>query len=93
MFKFSSLVTIFHLFNHLLIMEPYSDSAPYIKITEQPKKYIRFRYVKEGRNGGTVVGSSSTMEQKRYVGIQLINYTGRAIVVVSCVSAEGPKHK
>lgn len=79
--------------DYLLIMEPNSHSGPRIKIIEQPTQSIRFRYVNEGRNGGPVVGSNSTMEQKTFVRIQLVNYTGRAIVVVSCVSHEGPRFR
>lgn len=74
-------------------MEPYSNSGPRIKIIEQPTQSIRFRYINEGRNGGPVVGMYSTLDQKSFVRIQLINYTGRAIVVVSCVSHEGPQYR
>ena len=74
-------------------MELYSHCLPRIIILEQPTQSIRFRYVNEGRNGGPVVGCNSTLEQKTFVRIQLTNYTGRAIVVVSCVSHEGPKFR
>lgn len=74
-------------------MEPYSNSEPRIRILEQPTKSIRFRYINEGRNGGPVVGINSTQEYKTFVRIQLSNFTGRAIVVVSCVSHEGPRFR
>ncbi|RZF33783.1 hypothetical protein LSTR_LSTR014477 [Laodelphax striatellus] len=60
-------------------------------ITEQPaSKALRFRYECEGRSAGSIPGVSSTPENKTYPTIQIENYKGRAVVVVSCVTKDSP---
>ncbi|XP_019550742.2 embryonic polarity protein dorsal-like [Aedes albopictus] len=64
---------------------------PYIVITEQPQsKALRFRYECEGRSAGSIPGVSSTAEQKTFPTIEIRGYTGRVVVVVSCVTKDPP---
>lgn len=68
---------------------PYPNA--YVKITEQPApKALRFRYECEGRSAGSIPGAQSTTDNKTYPSIQVVNYRGRAVVVVSCVTKEQP---
>ncbi|XP_055309573.1 embryonic polarity protein dorsal-like isoform X2 [Sitodiplosis mosellana] len=68
---------------------PYPNA--FVKITEQPApKALRFRYECEGRSAGSIPGASSTPDNKTYPGIQVVNYRGRAVVVVSCVTKDKP---
>ncbi|XP_031634874.1 embryonic polarity protein dorsal isoform X2 [Contarinia nasturtii] len=68
---------------------PYPNA--YVKIIEQPApKALRFRYECEGRSAGSIPGANSTPDNKAYPGIQVVNYRGRAVVVVSCVTKEKP---
>lgn len=68
---------------------PYPNA--YVKITEQPApKALRFRYECEGRSAGSIPGANSTPDNKTYPGIQVVNYRGRAVVVVSCVTKDKP---
>lgn len=69
------------------------NSSPYVIILEQPAKAaIRFRYGSEGRPSGTISGVNSTVDKNTFPTIQVVNYVGRAIVVVSCVTIDYP-HK
>ncbi|XP_062551280.1 embryonic polarity protein dorsal-like [Armigeres subalbatus] len=64
---------------------------PYILITEQPQsKALRFRYECEGRSAGSIPGVSSTAEHKTFPSIEIHGYTGRVVVVVSCVTKDPP---
>ncbi|XP_060874903.1 putative transcription factor p65 homolog isoform X2 [Metopolophium dirhodum] len=66
-------------------------TSPYIKIVEQPaSKALRFRYECEGRSAGSIPGVNSSTENKTYPTIQIVGYKGRAVVVVSCVTKDGP---
>lgn len=66
-------------------------NLPYVEITEQPKPMeLRFRYQCEGRLTGTLKGISSTPSRRSYPTIRISNFTGRAIVTVSCVTSEPP---
>lgn len=61
------------------------------KIIEQPAKCaLRFRYECEGRSAGSLPGASSTPENKTFPAIQIENYVGRAVVVISCVTKDQP---
>lgn len=65
--------------------------TPYAKILEQPaSKALRFRYECEGRSAGSIPGANSTADNKTYPTIQIVNYIGRAVVVVSCVTKDFP---
>lgn len=67
--------------------------APYVVILEHPApKALRFRYECEGRSAGSIPGINSTVDLKTFPTIQVVNYTGRAVVVVSCVTKDYP-HK
>lgn len=67
------------------------SSAPYVTIAEQPApKALRFRYECEGRSAGSIPGANSTADNKTYPTIQVMNYVGRAVVVVSCVTKDFP---
>lgn len=66
-------------------------ATPHVQILEQPApKALRFRYECEGRSAGSIPGFNSTVETKTYPEIQVVNYTGRAVVVVSCVTKDLP---
>jgi Rel homology DNA-binding domain len=65
--------------------------APYVIIEEQPApKALRFRYECEGRSAGSIPGNNSTPDNKTFPTIKVVNYTGRAVVVVSCVTKDFP---
>jgi c-Rel proto-oncogene protein len=67
------------------------QDAPFVKILEQPaSKALRFRYECEGRSAGSIPGANSTADNKTYPTIQISNYVGRAVVVVSCVTKDFP---
>ncbi|KAF4528208.1 hypothetical protein B566_EDAN014033, partial [Ephemera danica] len=64
---------------------------PYVVMLEQPApKALRFRYECEGRSAGSIPGVNSTPENKTYPTIKVMNYQGRAVVVVSCVTKDVP---
>lgn len=68
---------------------PYPDA--YVRITEEPApKALRFRYECEGRSAGSIPGINTTADNKTYPSIQVVNYQGRAVVVVSCVTKDAP---
>lgn len=70
-----------------------SIDGPYVVITEQPApKALRFRYECEGRSAGSIPGVNNSPDNKTYPTIQVMNYVGRAVVVVSCVTKDFP-HK
>lgn len=74
-------------------MNPPSPAVgkPYVRIVEEPAKCaIRFRYECEGRSAGSIPGVNSTPENKTYPTIQVCNYRGKAVVVVSCVTKDPP---
>uniref|UniRef100_T1JKR2 RHD domain-containing protein n=1 Tax=Strigamia maritima TaxID=126957 RepID=T1JKR2_STRMM len=66
-------------------------NRPHIKILEQPAaKALRFRYECEGRSAGSLPGANSTQEVKTYPTIQIVNYRGPVVVVVSCITKDLP---
>lgn len=68
-----------------------SSLKPFVRIIEQPAKCaIRFRYECEGRSAGSIPGVNATPENKTFPTIQVCNYHGKAVVVVSCVTKEPP---
>jgi c-Rel proto-oncogene protein len=68
-----------------------AEALPYVAILEQPaSKALRFRYECEGRSAGSIPGANSTADSKTYPTIQIMNYVGRAVVVVSCVTKDFP---
>lgn len=65
--------------------------TPYVRIVEQPAKCaIRFRYECEGRSAGSIPGVHSTADNKSFPAIQVCNFRGKAVVVVSCVTKDTP---
>lgn len=61
-----------------------------VEIYENPApKLKRFRYESEGRSA-PLEGVRSTPTAKTFPSIKVVNYTGRARVVVSCVTADAP---
>lgn len=63
----------------------------FVEITEQPaSKALRFRYECEGRSAGSIPGVNSTPENKSFPSIRVVGHTGRAVVVVSCVTKDAP---
>lgn len=68
-----------------------NSPVPYVEIIEQPApKALRFRYECEGRSAGSIPGIKSTPDSKTFPTIQVKNYVGRAVVVVSCVTKDSP---
>lgn len=66
-------------------------NKPYVKILEQPARCaLRFRYECEGRSAGSIPGQNTTAENKTFPSIQVVNYKGPAVVVVSCVTKDQP---
>lgn len=78
--------------NHSPTNAPQQESAsPHVVILEHPApKALRFRYECEGRSAGSIPGANSTSDNKTYPTIQVKNYVGRAVVVVSCVTKDFP---
>merc|ERR1711884_99364 len=67
-------------------------SQPYLRILEQPKSNaLRFRYQCEGRGAGALQGERSTAERKTYPRVQICNYKGPAVLVVSCVTHDNDR--
>ena len=68
-----------------------NPNQAYIRIVEQPARCaLRFRYECEGRSAGSIPGCNSTSDNKTYPTIEIVNYNGPAVVVVSCVTKESP---
>lgn len=67
-------------------------SEPSVVILEQPASHkLRFRYECEGRGAGALQGATSTTDKKSFPKIQILGYTGPAVVVVSCVTHDADK--
>ena len=68
---------------------------PHLVILEQPASNMRFRYESDGgsKGAGVMQGANSTSEKRTFPKIQLRGFTGKAFVVVSCVThdSENPK--
>lgn len=61
-----------------------------VEIVEQPGDVNRrFRYECEG-NRSVIFGASDTTDKHSYPAVRVLNYTGTAIVLVSCVTTEEP---
>ena len=72
-------------------MDQKTKKSAYVKIVEQPaSKGLRFRYECEGRSAGSIPGVSSCQDNKTFPTIQVVGYSGKAVVVVSCVTTEQP---
>uniref|UniRef100_A0A1A9ZL86 RHD domain-containing protein n=1 Tax=Glossina pallidipes TaxID=7398 RepID=A0A1A9ZL86_GLOPL len=64
---------------------------PYVRIVQQPTgKPLAFRYECDGRPGDPILGDNSTPENKTYPAIEIVGYTGQAIVITSCVTKDAP---
>jgi len=78
----------------LLSSQPTAPTQPSVVILEQPASHkLRFRYECEGRGAGALQGASSTTERKTFPKIQIVGYTGPAVVVVSCVTHDSDTPK
>jgi len=72
-------------------MDQKTKKSAFVKIVEQPaSKGLRFRYECEGRSAGSIPGVSSSQDNKTFPTIQVVGYSGKAVVVVSCVTTEQP---
>lgn len=66
-------------------------SKPYIRVVEQPtRKPMRFRYKCEGRTAGTIPGENSFQETKTFPTVEVVDYKGEALILVSCVTKDKP---
>lgn len=72
--------------------EPSARSGPHLRIVEEPtSNIIRFRYKCEGRTAGSIPGMNSSSETgKTFPTIEVCNYDGPVIIVVSCVTSDEP---
>lgn len=78
-----------------IVNEPASSSTrqPSIVIVEEPaKQSTRFRYESEER-AVPLLGENSTKENKSYPAIKVVNYTGTAYVIVSCVTSSAEPYR
>nr|XP_033794512.1 proto-oncogene c-Rel isoform X2 [Geotrypetes seraphini] len=67
------------------------DLEPYVEMFEQPKQRgMRFRYKCEGRSAGSILGERSTVNNKSYPSIQIMNYSGKGKVRVTLVTKSEP---
>merc|ERR1712227_790441 len=80
---------------HQTILEPkVVEQKPFVRILEQPASHkLRYRYKCEGRGAGALQGERSTTDKKSFPKIQIVNYTGPAVVVVSCVTHDSDPPK
>jgi len=80
---------------HQTILEPkVVEQKPFVRILEQPASHkLRYRYKCEGRGAGALQGERSTSDKKSFPKIQIVNYTGPAVVVVSCVTHDSDPPK
>lgn len=66
-------------------------SKPYVKIIEQPAtSSLRFRYQSEGPLKGSILGANSDEKKQSYPKIEIGNYTGNVIILISCVTQNKP---
>ena len=73
---------------------PAMPEQPRVVILEQPASHkLRFRYECEGRGAGALQGANSSTERKTHPKIQILGYSGPAVVVVSCVTHDLDKPK
>ncbi|KAH8298318.1 hypothetical protein KR018_002362, partial [Drosophila ironensis] len=72
--------------------KPSAKQGPHLRIVEEPtNNIIRFRYKCEGRTAGSIPGMNSSSETgKTFPTIEVCNYDGPVIVVVSCVTSDEP---
>lgn len=75
---------------HLSLDTSNAQPPPRVVIIEQPTSdAIRFRFEGE-RVGLPILGVNSTAENETFPTIQICNYHGRALIVISCVTEEKP---
>ncbi|XP_034669502.1 dorsal-related immunity factor Dif isoform X2 [Drosophila subobscura] len=69
-----------------------AKTGPHLRIIEEPtNNIIRFRYKCEGRTAGSIPGMSSSPETgKTFPTIEVCDYTGPVIIIVSCVTSDEP---
>ncbi|KAJ6646894.1 Embryonic polarity protein dorsal, partial [Pseudolycoriella hygida] len=66
------------------------QKRPYVEILEQPAANgVRFRYKNE-KQSSVIYGASSTHDKKTFPSFRLLNYTGHAVAIISCVSKDTP---
>ncbi|XP_017025638.1 embryonic polarity protein dorsal isoform X1 [Drosophila kikkawai] len=72
--------------------KPSAKSGPHLRIVEEPtNNIIRFRYKCEGRTAGSIPGMNSNSENgKTFPTIEVCNYDGPVVIVVSCVTSDEP---
>ncbi|KAH8278042.1 hypothetical protein KR026_004214, partial [Drosophila bipectinata] len=71
--------------------QPSTRCGPHLRIVEQPtNNIIRFRYKCEGRTAGSIPGENSSDKGKTFPTVEVCNYDGPVIIVVSCVTSDEP---
>lgn len=61
-----------------------------VRIVEQPAEKIRFRYESEARRGVPLMGASTTAAKSTYPAIEISNFEGQVLVIISCVTYDKP---
>ncbi|XP_049870070.1 nuclear factor NF-kappa-B p100 subunit-like isoform X2 [Pectinophora gossypiella] len=63
---------------------------PYLRVVEQPQNYFRFRYKSEmvGTHGCLLGKSTSSNKTRTHPTVELMNYTGRALIRVRLTQAD-----
>lgn len=66
------------------------ETGARFEILEQPApNLMKFRYPSEGRSA-PLLGINTRGDTKTHPSIRILNYTGKASVVVSCITADEP---
>uniref|UniRef100_A0A1A9VII7 RHD domain-containing protein n=1 Tax=Glossina austeni TaxID=7395 RepID=A0A1A9VII7_GLOAU len=60
----------------------YTNRKPKCILNEHHECSMAFRYESEGRSGDPILGDNSTLENKTYLSIEIVGYTGQAIVFI-----------
>ncbi|XP_043646204.1 embryonic polarity protein dorsal isoform X1 [Drosophila teissieri] len=72
------------------LLEP-REGDPQLRIVVQPSSNtIRFRYKCEGRTAGSIPGRNNNQNGKTYPTVEVLNYHGKVIIIVSCVTSDEP---
>ncbi|NP_001095935.1 nuclear factor NF-kappa-B p110 subunit isoform 1 [Bombyx mori] len=80
--------------NNLIYLDNGSKrNRPFLRIIEQPQDYFRFRYASEmaGTHGCLLGKSSSTNKNKVHPTVELVNYTGQAVIKCQLAQHKTPE--
>ncbi|XP_054725384.1 proto-oncogene c-Rel-like [Anastrepha obliqua] len=67
------------------------SSKPYVRIVEHPAdKWFKFRYSSDSQTSSMLLGENWSPSRETYPAIEILNYKGRAVVIISCVTEDAP---